>query len=50
MTLTFNRPIPYNNEYGFVVSEVVAFYSGFETIIGYIIKSENNYKRVWVFA
>ena len=48
MNLTFNRPEPYNNEFGCVVCEVVAFYSGFDTIIGYIIKADNGFNRVWV--
>lgn len=48
MNLTFIRPEPYNNEYGLVVCEVSAFCFGFNTIIGYIIKADNCYNRVWV--
>ncbi len=49
MNLTFIRPEPYNNEYGLVVCEVSAFCFGYNTIIGYIIKADNGYNRVWLF-
>lgn len=48
MTLRFKRPNPYYNNEGCVVSEVIAFYSGFNTIIGFIIKTDDGFKRVWV--
>lgn len=48
MNIRFKRPNPYNYNEGLVVSEVIAFFSGFETIIGYIIKTDNGFKRVWV--
>lgn len=49
MTVRFNRPEPYKVCEGSILSECIAFYAGFETIIGYVVLTDSGvYKRVWV--
>lgn len=49
MNIRFIRPhTPYTNDRGLVVSEVIGEFSGFETIIGYIIVTGKGYKKVWL--
>lgn len=49
MNVRFNRSVPYMINEGCIVSECVAFYAGFDTIIGYVVLTDTgSYKRVWV--
>ena len=48
--MLFTRCEPYKSEYGVVYCVVSDFCGGFETVIGYIIKADNKFKRVWLFG